>query len=135
MRPLVASAVFSALIAAAACASTANSGTVVEPEVRTGPDRAVEVDPSGFLYLSDFLIRLPGVYVSNTGPNAMVTFRGRRPLFVVDGTPIMGGYASANGLVPPQDVASVSVLNSIEATTQFGRLGGNGAIVIATKRG
>lgn len=53
------------------------------------------------------------------------------PLIVVDGAPYVGGLANIN----PDDVESISTLKDASAAALFGSRGGNGVIMITTKRG
>jgi TonB-linked SusC/RagA family outer membrane protein len=53
----------------------------------------------------------------------------RRPLLVVDGFPIEGGFESIN----PNDVLSVDVLKDAAASSIYGARAANGVIVITTK--
>jgi TonB-linked SusC/RagA family outer membrane protein len=67
-----------------------------------------------------------------------------RPLFVVDGVPINGGsYGGGDGIdrgdalsdINPEDVESISVLKGAGAAAAYGSRGGNGVIIITTKKG
>jgi len=88
------------------------------------------------------------------GSSSRITIRGNnslgrnnQPLIVVDGVPInnfqtqngseWGGYDRGNGIgdVNPDDVESITVLKGPEATALYGVQGGNGAILINTKKG
>jgi len=53
----------------------------------------------------------------------------RRPLLVVDGFPIEGGFETIN----PNDVKSVDVMKDAAATSIYGARAANGVIVITTK--
>ncbi|OYU81622.1 MAG: SusC/RagA family TonB-linked outer membrane protein [Flavobacterium sp. BFFFF1] len=54
------------------------------------------------------------------------------PLFIVDGSPVdEDGFRSIN----QNDIATISVLKDASATSIYGNRGGNGVIVITTKRG
>ena len=138
MRSIAAAALLSAL----ACADPATErldepaydDTAVEERARRAPERGreIEVDAFAFQNLDDWLVRAPGVFVRGAGPNAVVTLRGAYPLYVIDNVPLGFSYADANAMVAPQDIASVEVLNGPEATALYGRLGGNGAIVVRT---
>ena len=139
MKPIVALLLLSAI----ACADPATerldepayADGAVEERTRDAPQRGreIEVDATTFQNLDDWLIRAPGVFVRGTGPYAVVTLRGAYPLYVIDGVPIGYSYAEANSLINPLDVASVEVLNSIEARPLYGIRGQNGAIVIRTR--
>ncbi|HZE82663.1 MAG TPA: TonB-dependent receptor [Puia sp.] len=83
------------------------------------------------------------------GANQQVRIRGissyaasTQPLYVVDGIQINSGdlarvVASSNVLsnINPDDIESISVLKDAAATSIYGSRGGNGVIVITTKRG
>ena len=88
--------------------------------------------------------RVPGLTVMRT-PNGgySLRIRGRssfygndEPLIVIDGMPIRQGGAS-NALMPldPGDVARVDVLKDAGATAAYGVQGGNGVVLITTRRG
>ncbi|MFZ9718684.1 MAG: SusC/RagA family TonB-linked outer membrane protein, partial [Chitinophagaceae bacterium] len=53
------------------------------------------------------------------------------PLIVVDGAPYVGGLANIN----PDDVESISTLKDASAAALYGSRGGNGVILITTKKG
>lgn len=57
---------------------------------------------------------------------------GNEPLYIVDGAQI--SEADLNG-INPSDVASVSVLKDAASTSIYGARGGNGVVLITTKRG
>jgi len=69
---------------------------------------------------------------------------GTNPLYVIDGVQINSGdlqnqtiVSSANVLasVNPDDIESISILKDAAATSIYGARGGNGVIVITTKKG
>lgn len=87
--------------------------------------------------------KISGVNVStvNSGvfENAKINIRGIRsltgnnqPMLVVDGAPTPLGYLSS---IPPDDVASLTVLKSAASAAIYGPDAVNGVIVITTKRG
>lgn len=91
--------------------------------------------------IDELLQNLPGVSVTRAGGNISVRIRGAgsfsgdgEPLFVVDGTPLGSG---ANGVlgINPADVKRIEVLKDASATAIYGLHGGNGVILITTKRG
>lgn len=61
------------------------------------------------------------------------------PLIVIDGVPInndsVGGARNPLNLVNPNDIESMVVLKDASATAIFGSRGGNGVIMITTKKG
>ncbi|WP_316822747.1 SusC/RagA family TonB-linked outer membrane protein [Pedobacter gandavensis] len=78
--------------------------------------------------------KFAGLYIvqSSAKPGddaAAVTLRGRTPLVLVDGVP-----RNLNS-VNPEQIASVSVLKDALASSMYGMRGGNGLILIETKRG
>ncbi|NDV83479.1 SusC/RagA family TonB-linked outer membrane protein [Bacteroides sp. 51] len=83
----------------------------------------------------------PGVQVQSTSgaPDASPSFRirgassisaGRDPLIVVDGVPYESGLNNIN----PNDVESVTVLKDAASTAIYGARGGNGVVLITTKK-
>lgn len=95
----------------------------------------------GATRLEDVLVgRVPGVQVLTTPRGFAVQIRGatsilgsNQPLYIVDGVPF---DASQDGLVaiPPSDVARIEVLKDAASTAQYGVRGGNGVVIITTKR-
>lgn len=83
------------------------------------------------------------------GANQQIRIRGissytasAQPLFVIDGIQINSGdlsrlTTSSNVLanINPDDIESVSILKDAAATAIYGSRGGNGVIIITTKRG
>lgn len=55
---------------------------------------------------------------------------GKDPLFVVDGVPYESGWNNIN----PNDVESVTVLKDAASTAIYGARGGNGVVLITTKK-
>jgi len=89
---------------------------------------------------------------TGVGGSSRVILRGvssmlgnNRPLFVVDGIPILSGYNSGNNPnkdggdaladINPEDIASISVLKGAGAAAVYGGRGANGVILITTKKG
>ena len=106
--------------------------------------------------------RVAGVNVTSNngepGGGVQVRIRGgtsisasNDPLYVVDGVPLQGENAVANGLgiggggaallrnplnsLNPNDIASITVLKDASATAIYGSRGANGVVLIETKRG
>lgn len=77
--------------------------------------------------------RVPGVWVNRYGWNTYVSIRGgfRSPQYVIDGMPT---DVTAVNMINPNDVATIEVHKGL-APVMYGGRGGNGAIVINTKRG
>ena len=83
----------------------------------------------------------PGVQIQSTSgaPDAGVSFRirgagsinaGKDPLIVVDGVPYDSGLNNIN----PNDVESVTVLKDAASTAIYGARGGNGVVLVTTKK-
>ena len=83
----------------------------------------------------------PGVQMENSSgsPTATPSFRirgassinaGRNPLIVVDGVPYESGWNNIN----PNDVESVTVLKDAASTAIYGARGGNGVVLVTTKK-
>lgn len=70
---------------------------------------------------SDLAVRIRGV--GTTGDNS--------PLFIVDGMAVDGGIKNLN----PADIASVEILKDAASAAVYGTRGGNGVILITTKKG
>ncbi len=88
--------------------------------------------------------RVAGVQVSATGNgDYAVRVRGVNtvlgsdaPLFVIDGVQVRApGVLSALAGVDPRSVDRIEVLKDAGSTAIYGVLGGNGVIVVTTKRG
>ncbi|HMB42004.1 MAG TPA: TonB-dependent receptor plug domain-containing protein [Balneolaceae bacterium] len=93
-----------------------------------------------FRTLADFLQRVPGVNVSGTQNNKVVTIRGINsfnagiePLFVIDGQVAGTTYAQVHNMINVREIDYVRVLKGSEAAG-YGVRGGNGVILIVTKR-
>ena len=130
------------LLAAFFAISCATSDSATQTELRqvdTSSD-IVNDDKDYFRDLGDFLRRVPGVNVSGTGNNQRVTIRGIssfnsgiEPLFVIDGQIAGTSYMEVNNRVNPRDVDHIRVLKGPDAAI-YGVRGGNGVVVITTKR-
>jgi TonB-dependent SusC/RagA subfamily outer membrane receptor len=99
---------------------------------RTAPGQPIE---------QQLMDRFPGVDVQRL-PNGGVSIRirgpasfysGGEPLYVVDGIALQLGTSDLRWL-NPYDIASIKVLKDPAETAIYGVRGGNGVIVIATKR-
>lgn len=84
------------------------------------PGVTVQRSPEGGLF-----IRMRGA-ASAHGPNA--------PLYVIDGTPVEPGPNGDLTGLNPYDIESIRVLKDAASTAMYGVRGGNGVIVIKTKR-
>lgn len=63
--------------------------------------------------------------------NPQVTLRGGSTLVVIDGIPVSTDFWN----ISPDDIDNITVLKGTAATTLYGSLGINGAIMITTKKG
>ena len=76
----------------------------------------------------DIVIRGIGSVTQNTGP-----------LYVIDGMPVESpqneGGSNPLNMLDPNDIESIDVLKDASATAIYGARGGNGVIMITTKRG
>jgi TonB-dependent starch-binding outer membrane protein SusC len=83
-----------------------------------------------------------GVVVTQTADGGIaVNIRGsssnlasNEPLYVIDDVPVTPGPGGALVGINPHDIESIAVLKNPEDTAIYGSRGGNGVIVIKTKR-
>ena len=89
------------------------------------------------------MARVPGLEVMQNGAgDYRLRIRGARsfyghdePLLVVDGMPVrQGGLSRVLMGIHPLDVARIDVLKDAGATAQYGVQGGNGVILITTRK-
>lgn len=92
------------------------------------------------LSLKDYLRRLSGVNISESGGEVRVMIRGAQsisgdnsPLFVVDGTRVGTSFSAFENSVSVRDIESIRVVRSSEAMTTYGMRASNGAIVVYTR--
>lgn len=90
--------------------------------------------------IQELLQGLPGVEVMGSGAGMRVRIRGTNsflgdtePLYVVDGTVLSSGVQGLLA-IDPNDVARIDVLKDAGSTALYGSRGGNGVIVITTKK-
>ena len=85
--------------------------------------------------------RVPGVTVENGGSpgsrttirvRGMTSFHDNDPLYVIDGTPVQESYLN---WLSPDDIEEIQVLKDASAASIYGSRGGNGVVVVETKRG
>ncbi len=93
-----------------------------------GANSLEEIDPN--ISLREQISRLPGVHLNDQG---QLRIRGSAgpPLVVIDGMQTMTADLSG---INPSDVDQIEVMKGPE-TSIYGARGGNGVIVITTKRG
>ena len=87
-----------------------------------GRAAGLEIQRSGTTPGSGGQIRIRGIHS---------IFGSNDPLFVVDGIPFDGSLNDIN----PDDVASIEILKDASATAIYGSRGGNGVILVTTKKG
>jgi TonB-dependent SusC/RagA subfamily outer membrane receptor len=90
--------------------------------------------------IEGLLENVPGVTLVRTPAGVAVRIRGMGslggdsgPLFVVDGVPMSGGISGVLAM-NAADVKRIEVLKDAAATAIYGSRGGNGVILITTKR-
>ena len=85
--------------------------------------------------------RVSGMTVENSGSpgsrttirvRGMTSFHDNDPLYVIDGTPVQESYLN---WLSPDDIEAIQVLKDAAATSSYGSRGGNGVVVVETKRG
>ena len=85
--------------------------------------------------------RVSGMTVENSGSpgsrttirvRGMTSFHDNDPLYVIDGTPVQESYLN---WLSPDDIEAIQVLKDASATSSYGSRGGNGVVVVETKRG
>ena len=148
-RPLACTAVLLATLATTAC-SSGRAGTPPRQTPRNEGATAVSsVTEEDFATMRTGRIeevlmgRVPGLTVLRlANGDYTLRIRGRvsfmgddEPLLVLDGMPITHGVSRALSMIDPRDVARVDVLKDAGATAMYGVQGGNGVIVITTRRG
>jgi TonB-dependent SusC/RagA subfamily outer membrane receptor len=104
---------------------------------------AEDIERSPGMSLEQLLVaRIPGVTLARAADGRLVihvrgtsTLRGaQEPLVVVDGIPLRPNPVGNLRAINPHDIASVEVLKDAAGTAMYGVRGGNGVIVIKTKR-
>ena len=123
----------------AACASGGSStnelpapSTVTAGDMERNPGDPIErvlqsKDPS--LQVSS---RPAGLSVTIRGSSSFVS--GTSPLYVLDGVPVQPGPGGLLTGLNPYDIESIKVLKNPADIALYGMRGGNGVIVITTKR-
>lgn len=121
------------------CASSGETRSSSSSEQEYDRSTTVKVD-NPTISLADYLRRIPGVQVNGNGASARITVRGTNsfmsstdPLFYVDDTRVGRNFASVSSMVSMSDVDNVEVIKGTE-TSFYGVEGGNGVIIIHTKR-
>ncbi len=95
----------------------------------------------GFQTLADYLRRDPSIRITGNGDDLVVYIRSAdtissdfQPLFIIDRNTYLNTYSDAARAVDVNDIQSVRVLKPLEGTAEYGVRGGNGVIVIRTKK-
>jgi TonB-dependent SusC/RagA subfamily outer membrane receptor len=86
--------------------------------------------------------KVPGVLITRAANGGIaIQIRGassflssNEPLYVIDGSPMQPGPGGALTGVNPYDIESIQVLKDPADTGLYGMRGGNGVIVVTTKR-
>lgn len=121
--------------------STSKSSTAEfqNKTVKENPEGAISDNNSYYRTLADYLRKIPGINISGSENNQMVTVRGIssfnsgiQPLFVIDGVVVGSSYSQANNMVNVRNIDYVRVLKGSDASI-YGVRGGNGVILIVTK--
>lgn len=127
------------LALAAACASGSRStselpgpSTVTASDMERNPGDPIE----RVLQAKD-----PSIQVNSSPAGLSVTIRGSSsfvsgtsPLYVLDGIPVQPGPGGLLTGINPYDIESIRVLKNPVDIALYGMRGGNGVIVITTKR-
>jgi TonB-dependent SusC/RagA subfamily outer membrane receptor len=128
------------------CASP-NDRVAPRPEPQAVPGKTIiaadiERIPVGEPVMQALMDRFPGIDAQQL-PGGRVSIRIRgpasfyasgEPLYVIDGTPIEAGPPGGFVGINPYDIESITVLKNPAETAIYGIRGGNGVIVITTKR-
>ena len=143
MKPCSVRALFTGVLAVtllAACASAPPPRTEPDPKATlTAQDiQQSPGDPIEKLLMS----RSPGVYVGRGIDGGIVvrirggtSFNGNNePLYILDGVQFQPGPGGSLSGINPYDIESIKVLKDAADITMYGSRGGNGVIVIKTKR-
>lgn len=105
--------------------------TVTSKDIHPAPDEPIEKVLQG---------RVSGVDVTQGPDGIIVRIRGQSdvaggaPLYVVDGQVIEPGPSGSLSGINPYDIESIKVLKDPASLTMYGSRGGNGVIVVKTKR-
>ncbi|HET6228766.1 MAG TPA: TonB-dependent receptor plug domain-containing protein [Longimicrobiaceae bacterium] len=122
----------------------ADSGAVEVHEGRRGLADAREWRGSNPARVEDLLVgrfagvdvtRVPGGGLSVRIRGASSIIGGGEPLYVIDGQTIEPGPGGALMGINPQDIDRIQVLKDAGDIAFYGARGGNGVVLITTKRG
>jgi TonB-dependent starch-binding outer membrane protein SusC len=136
--------IFCGALAALASACASGGMTPIEDDLApSGPRSSSMVTSADFDHSPGQSIEnviqshIPGVTVGRTANGGVSlqirgisTFMsGTEPLYIIDGTPVIGGLSGLS----PYDIASIEVLKDPVSTSFYGVRGSNGVIVVKTK--
>jgi TonB-dependent SusC/RagA subfamily outer membrane receptor len=127
-----------------ACLTLAVAASACHHPRDTGPavTRQEIEDKQGESIEKQLQSKSPGVVVTTMPDGGIaVNIRGsssqlasNQPLYVIDDVPVTPGPGGALVGLNPHDIESIAVLKNPEDTAIYGSRGGNGVIVIKTKR-
>jgi TonB-dependent SusC/RagA subfamily outer membrane receptor len=132
------------LLAVTACAGRATPKTDEAPRTehtQSVSSQDLQQTPTGSVEKA-LEGRFPGVMVYRMADgNWTIRLRGtsslhgdNAPLYVIDGLPVEAGPNGALPGINPYDIESIKVLKDAAATSMYGVRGGDGVIIIKTKR-
>lgn len=124
------------------CASTRPGGEAPEPPPDPNVVEADDVRGRAISRVEEMLRgQVAGVSVYETPRGLIIRIRGASsvyadsdPLFVIDGLPLQLGDDGALVGINPSDIESIRVLKNASETAMYGVRGGNGVVLITTKR-
>jgi TonB-dependent SusC/RagA subfamily outer membrane receptor len=95
-----------------------------------------QIERQNAMAVADLLERVPGVQVTRRGQTftVRVRFAGGEPLYVVDGKPLLAAGGGALADLLPSDIERIDVLKDGAAASAYGSRGGNGVVLITTRR-
>lgn len=134
-----------ALVLALGACAYGSGGDAAEPDPQRGPVvTADDIERAPSVQVENQMMgRFPGVrIIPRPGGGFSVRFWGptsiignQEPLYVIDGMPVQVDPSRGLYWLNPLDVASIRVLKDVAQTAQWGVRGGNGVVVITTKKG
>ena len=106
---------------------------VTSEDIARAPTQSIE---------QQLMAKVPGVIVTRTETGEIaIRIRGgssaygnNEPLYIVDGQAVLPGPGGGLSGLNPNDIASIQVLKDAASMSMYGSRGGNGVIVIKTKR-
>lgn len=120
------------------CASSANTGTrSFDNKVKENPRVHVQNPTTS---LADYLRRVPGVNVRGAGSGVQVVVQGvstlmgdPSPLYYINQVRVGRNYDQVASMLNMHDVDNIEVVKGVAASA-YGVEGGNGVIIIHTKK-